>query len=214
MIDDQHETTESAPESVVPPPPSSYGWHFWRWPRVSQFVIGMPISKEEMSLVVTMLDFTNNSVAENTKTRYGINFGTTKVSLSVPARLHYAIDLSGDRPVAFEVDGVNNIFTAVFLDPEIQAVEIFTKDRSEVIEVGCGRSRASVCAKRWRRIFTTKLVLSARRRIRSRTFAMRLAWSSRTSSRRIWTAAAIVPLPPSLNRLASIRSTRNWISKN
>jgi hypothetical protein len=142
MIDDQHETTESAPESVVPPPPSSYGWHFWRWPRVSQFVIGMPISKEEMSLVVTMLDFTNNSVAENTKTRYGINFGTTKVSLSVPARLHYAIDLSGDRPVAFEVDGVNNIFTAVFLDPEIQAVEIFTKDRSEVIEVGWDRLRS------------------------------------------------------------------------
>ncbi len=106
---------------------------------VTKFVSGIPVSRDDTSLVVQTLDFTHTSIAENTKKRFGINFGTTTVFMSVPTRIHYAVDFSGARPVEFHIDGETGTFTAIFSDPEIQAVEIFAHDKTEMVKVGWGR---------------------------------------------------------------------------
>ena len=106
---------------------------------VTKFVSGIPVSRDDTSLVVQTLDFTHTSIVENTKKRFGINFGTTTVFMSVPTRIHYAVDFSGTRPVEFYVGGETGTFTAVFPDPGIQAVEIFSHNKTEMVKVGWGR---------------------------------------------------------------------------
>jgi len=106
---------------------------------VTKFVSGIPVGRDDASLVVHTLDFTHTSVAENTKKRLGIPFGTTTVFMSVPTRIHYAVDFSGASPVEFHIDGETGTFTAIFPDPEIQAVELFYHDKKVMVKVGWGR---------------------------------------------------------------------------
>ncbi len=110
--------------------------------RVREFVSGIPVGTNNMHLVVTTLDVTKHIVAENRKRKFGIVLGTTKVSLSVPARLHYAVDLSGKQPIIFDFDSATGVFRVTFPDPEIQAVEIFSEDKETVVEVGWARLRS------------------------------------------------------------------------
>jgi len=106
---------------------------------VTKFVSGISVFSDDTSLVVQTLDLTHTSVAKNTKKRFGIDFGTTTVSISVPTRIHYAVDFSGAKPVAFHIDSETGTFTAIFSDPEIHAVEIFLHDKTEMVKVGWGR---------------------------------------------------------------------------
>ena len=96
----------------------------------------------DLRLVVANLDLTQSLSAQSPKVSWGVDWGTTKVSLSVPARVHYAIDLSGAQPVRFEPDAKNGTLTAIFSEPEVQAVEIFSENRQTVIEPGWGRFAA------------------------------------------------------------------------
>ncbi len=107
--------------------------------RAAEFVEGLPVSREDMSLVVTQVDLTQTLYAENTKVQWGIDLGTTKVLISVPARLHYAIDLEAERPVTFEVDSKERVLHAYFPDPQVLAVEILGENSREIVDVGWGR---------------------------------------------------------------------------
>lgn len=103
------------------------------------FVTGLPELEPDMRLVVARVDLIKTLTAESRKVSWGVDWGTTKVSLSVPARVHYAIDHSGLEPIEFRIDQADNTFTAVFPDPQIQAVEIFLQNKQTVVEPGWGR---------------------------------------------------------------------------
>ena len=106
------------------------------------FVSGIPTITPDLKLTVATMDLIKNASGESPKVAWGVDWGTTKAVLSVPARVHYAIDLSGPQPVAFSVDKVTGILTATFPDPQVQAVEIFSGRKQVVIEPGWGRLEA------------------------------------------------------------------------
>jgi hypothetical protein len=110
--------------------------------KVTEFIHGLPVAKDDLSLVVTQVDFTQTLYAENKKVMWGVDLGTTRVLLAVPARVHYAVDLTGAKPVRFEVDSAGRIFRATFPDPEVLAVEIFDKDKRTIVETGWGRLKS------------------------------------------------------------------------
>lgn len=106
------------------------------------FVSGIPAIEPDMKLVVARISLVKTATAESRKDYWGFELGTTKVALSVPARVHYAIDLSGAAPVRFEMDSRLKTVTAVFPDPAVQSVEVFARDKHVVTEVGWGRLEA------------------------------------------------------------------------
>ena len=103
------------------------------------FVSGIPALEPDLKLVVARIDLVKTASAESRKVCWGVDCGTTKAALSVPARVHYAIDLSGPAPVEFHLDSRGRTFTAVFPDPEVQAVEVFSNKRKTVTEAGWAR---------------------------------------------------------------------------
>jgi hypothetical protein len=103
------------------------------------FVAGIPALTPDMRLVVARLDFTETVAAESPKVAWGVDWGTTKAVLSVPVSVHYALDLSGPEPVEFRFDAARRTVTAVFPDPEVQAVEIFSGGKRTAVEPGWGR---------------------------------------------------------------------------
>jgi|ETNmetMinimDraft_25_1059894.scaffolds.fasta_scaffold12670_2 hypothetical protein len=137
-LTDNVETVVTAPERTVKAAIAT--WRAFNQVQIDQhvikFVSGIPVGRDDASLVVHTLDFTHTGVAENTKKRFGINFGTTTVFMSVPTRIHYAVDFSGAKPVEFHVDGETGSFIAIFPDPEIQAVELFSHDKKEMVKAG------------------------------------------------------------------------------
>src|SRR5581483_124826 len=108
---------------ALPRPP-----RLWSAPVVSaaDFVSGIPGIQQDLKLVVARLDLNKTALAENQKVLLGVDLGTTRVSLSVPARIHYAIDLAGTKPVDFRLRADRRELTAIFRDPGVQAVEILT----------------------------------------------------------------------------------------
>ena len=106
------------------------------------FVSGLPALTPDMRLVVARLDYVETLSAENPKVAWGVDWGTTKAVLSVPVRAHYALDLSGPAPVEFRFDADRRALTAVFPDPEVQAVEIFSGGKRTAVEPGWGRLEA------------------------------------------------------------------------
>jgi hypothetical protein len=106
------------------------------------FVSGLPALEPDLKLVVARLDFVKTASAESRKQCWGVDWGTTKAALSVPARAHYAIDLSGPAPVTFNLDSRSQTLTAVFPDPEVQSVEVFSHLKTSVTEAGWGRLEA------------------------------------------------------------------------
>ena len=106
------------------------------------FVAGIPEMRPDMRLVVSRLDFTETIAAESPKVAWGVDWGTTKAVLSVPVRVHYALDLSGPEPVEFRFDANRRTLIAVFPDPEVQAVEIFSGGKRTAVEPGWGRLEA------------------------------------------------------------------------
>ena len=110
--------------------------------RVQDFIQGIPIPREDMRLVVSVLDLNKSVSAESSKSAFGVDLGTTRVSLSVPARVHYAVDLSGKAPVTFRIDEARQTFVAEFPDPEVQAVEILSGGKKTYVEAGWARMKA------------------------------------------------------------------------
>lgn len=110
--------------------------------QAASFVSGIPQVSEDMSLVVARLDFTKHLYAENNKRRFGIDFGTTRVLLSAPVRIHYSVALAGDPPVRFRVDAERDMLIAVFPAPEVQAVEVFSDQKKSMMEVGWARLKS------------------------------------------------------------------------
>jgi hypothetical protein len=111
-------------------------------PSARSFVDGLPALTPDMRLVVARADFAETVAGENRKAAWGIDWGETKAVLTVPVRAHYALDLSGDEPVEFRIARDRRTLTAVFRDPEVQAVEIFADGRREVVQPGWGRLEA------------------------------------------------------------------------
>jgi hypothetical protein len=107
-------------------------------PSAHDFVRGLPAVSPDLKLTVARMDLIWSAEAESPKTLLGVDLGTTKASVSVPARVHYAIDLSGEEPVAFSAEG--GVLVAVFADPQVQAVELMLKDERVLIQPGWGRS--------------------------------------------------------------------------
>ncbi len=107
-----------------------------------RFVSGIPTITPELKLTVATLDLVKSASGESPKVAWGVDWGTTKAVLSVPARVHYAIDLSGPEPMAFSLDKGTGILTATFPDPQVQAVEIFSSRKQAVIVPGWGRLEA------------------------------------------------------------------------
>lgn len=111
-------------------------------PDARAFVNGLPDLTPEMKLVVARLDFTQTTAAESPKRAWGVDWGTTKAEVSVPVRAHYALDLSGPEPVRFRFDPARGALTAVFPDPEVQALEVLSQDRRALVQAGWGRLEA------------------------------------------------------------------------
>jgi hypothetical protein len=103
------------------------------------FIEGLPALTPELRLVVARVDFNESIGARSPKVAWGVDWGTTKAVLSVPVHAHYAVDFSGPRPVDFSDDSARGELTAVFPDPEVQAVEIAYGRRSTIVEPGWGR---------------------------------------------------------------------------
>lgn len=102
-----------------------------------QFVAGLPVLQPGLRLEVARLDLVKTAAGESPKSVLGVDLGTTKAVVSVPARVHYALDLSGTRPVGFSDDGA--VLTAVFPDPEVSAVELFLGAKRTLVQPGWGR---------------------------------------------------------------------------
>lgn len=111
-------------------------------PNEIDFVSGLPALTPELKLVVAKVDFVKTVAAESPKVAWGVDWGTTRAALSVPVRAHYALDLSGPRPVEFRWDRGARRLTAVFPDPEVQAVEVATRGRRELVAPGWARFEA------------------------------------------------------------------------
>jgi hypothetical protein len=107
-----------------------------------RFVSGIPTITPDLKLTVATMDLIKNASGESPKIAWGVDWGTTKAVVSVPARIHYAIDLSGPEPVAFSQDKATGMLSATFPDPQVQAVELFSGRKQAVIEPGWGRLQA------------------------------------------------------------------------
>ncbi|MBI4345573.1 MAG: DUF4230 domain-containing protein [Elusimicrobia bacterium] len=116
----------------------------WTPPPVSaeDFVVGIPVPHDRLRLIVSVLELHKSVLGESPKTVLGVDLGTTKVSLSMPARVHYAVDLSGVRPVEFRLDAERRELIATFPDPQVEAVELDPSGKRVAVEAGWGRLRA------------------------------------------------------------------------
>lgn len=116
------------------------------WPgsalNASDFVSGIPKVRDDLRLIVSVLEVHKSVLAENGKRILGFDLGTTRVSLSMPARIHYAVDLSGAEPVEFRLNPERRELIAVFPDPEVQAIELLAAKKQVAIEPGWGRLKA------------------------------------------------------------------------
>ena len=110
--------------------------------RAMDFVNSLPVVEQSMALVVARMELTHTLYEENEKKVMGVNFGTTKASVTVPATVHYAIDLSGKQPVSFEISQTESRFTAVFPAPDVLAVEIVDKNQQIMVDAGWGRMKS------------------------------------------------------------------------
>lgn len=116
----------------------------WAPPVVSaeDFVGGIPVPHDRLRLIVSVLDMHKSVLGESPKTVLGVDLGTTRVSLSMPARIHYGVDLSGARPVEFRLDAERRELVATFPDPQVEAVELLSGGKRVAVEAGWARLRA------------------------------------------------------------------------
>ncbi|HVE11850.1 MAG TPA: hypothetical protein VNI01_00530 [Elusimicrobiota bacterium] len=110
--------------------------------RVEGFLSGLTRARGELKLVVAVVDATQSSLGESRKSAFGVDLGTTRAAVSAPVRIHYAVDLSAPGAVEFRPDAAARRFEAVFPEPEVQAVEVFSRDARRTVEAGWARARA------------------------------------------------------------------------
>ncbi|TBR24703.1 DUF4230 domain-containing protein [bacterium] len=124
------------------------GWLAWRSHRASlvesrlsvrDFVAGINAVQPDLKLVVAKVELVKAMSGESAKSVLGFDLGTTKASLTVPARVHYAVDLTAPDPVAFRYDRPSRVLVAEFPEPAVQAVEVLFQDKRFVVEPGWGR---------------------------------------------------------------------------
>ncbi|MBI2363110.1 MAG: hypothetical protein HYV15_06980, partial [Elusimicrobia bacterium] len=78
---------------------------------------------------------------ESAKSVLGLDLGTTRASLTVPVRVHYAVDLTAPEALVFRYDRARRVLEAGFADPGVQAVEVLLHDKRLVVEPGWARLR-------------------------------------------------------------------------
>ena len=110
--------------------------------RVADFIAGIPGVRERLRLVVAVLDINKSAAAESEKSFMGLDLGTTRVAMSVPVRIHYALDLSGPRPVDFRLHAAGRELVAVFPEPSVEAVELLIAGKRVTTEVGWARLKS------------------------------------------------------------------------
>lgn len=106
---------------------------------VRDFVAGINSVQPDLKLVVAKAEFVKVMAGESAKSVLGVDLGTTKASLTVPARVHYAVDLTVPNPVSFRFDRASGVLVAEFAEPGVQAVEVLFQDKRFVVEPGWGR---------------------------------------------------------------------------
>ncbi len=106
---------------------------------VRDFVSGLTSVQPDLKLVIAKVDLIKTMTGESAKSVMGWDLGTTRAVLSVPARVHYAVDLTAGEPVRFRYDRASRVLSAEFDAPQVQAVEVFFQDKRAVVEPGWGR---------------------------------------------------------------------------
>lgn len=106
---------------------------------VRDFVSGITSVQPDLKLVIAKVELVKVMSGESAKSVLGLDLGTTKASLTVPARVHYAVDLTAPDPVVFRFDRSSRVLVAEFAEPEVQAVELLLQDKRFVVEPGWGR---------------------------------------------------------------------------
>ncbi|MBI5596101.1 MAG: hypothetical protein HY928_08445 [Elusimicrobia bacterium] len=115
----------------------------WVETRVSvrDFVAGLASVQPDLKLVVGRAEFLKVMTGESAKSMLGLDLGTTRAALTVPVRVHYAVDLAQEESVVFRYDRARRVLEAGFADPRVQAVEVLLQDKRLVVEPGWARLR-------------------------------------------------------------------------
>lgn len=106
------------------------------------FVDGLPHLRADLKLAVASMDLTKTVTGESRKTAFGFDWGTTRAVVTVPVRVHYAVDLSGPDAVTLDYDPRTRTVVAEFPAPKILAVEVSTREKRAVVAAGWARAEA------------------------------------------------------------------------
>lgn len=107
-----------------------------------RFVEGLPLVSADLRLAVATMDLTKTVSGESPKTSWGVDWGTTRAAVTVPARVRYAVDLSGADAVTFRYDPRARALTAEFPAPKVLSVEPSYRERRALVSAGWARSEA------------------------------------------------------------------------
>jgi hypothetical protein len=106
------------------------------------FVDGLPRLQADLRLTVATMDLVKTVSGESRKTAWGVDWGTTTAVVTVPARVHYAVDLSGPDAVALRYDARARVVTAEFPQPRVLAVELSSREKRALVSPGWARAEA------------------------------------------------------------------------
>ncbi len=123
----------------------SLSWRSWRAsPALDarRFIEGLPRVTADLRLSVAVMDLVKTVSGESPKTAFGVDWGTTRAVVSAPARVHYAVDLSGPDAVTFSRDPRARRVTAEFPAPRVLAVELSPRDKRALVSPGWARTQA------------------------------------------------------------------------
>ncbi|MBI3300418.1 MAG: DUF4230 domain-containing protein [Elusimicrobia bacterium] len=108
---------------------------------VREFVSGLAEVQPDLRLVVARVDLVKTMTGESAKNVMGLDLGVTRAMLTVPGRVHYALDLTAPEPVAFRFDRDTRILAVEFPPVSVLSAELFWQDKATVVEPGWGRLR-------------------------------------------------------------------------
>lgn len=103
------------------------------------FVDGLPRLSADLRLTVATMDLVKTVSGESRKAAWGVDWGTTTAVVSVPARVHYAVDLSGPEAVSLRYDARRRVVTAEFPRPRVLAVELSSRRKRALVAPGWAR---------------------------------------------------------------------------
>jgi hypothetical protein len=123
----------------------SLSWRAWRaTPTIDarRFVDGLPRVSADLKLAVATMDLVKTVSGDSPKSSWGVDWGTTRAVVTVPARVRYAVDLSGPDAVSLRWDAGARRVTAEFPAPRVLSVELSSREKRTVVAPGWARSES------------------------------------------------------------------------